>query len=1341
MIKQLIRNLNSKQPYKKNYRNKKMTITTLKKDRTKQIIKSALVNKLLTLGLILIMLLISLPKAALAQLFEDNDQQSISGVPNASISLPNTEYTESVIDLRVKVLGGEVTLNRTWINGRWYINPAWANLRFVIDPLDNSVKTIDRAGTLYQRTGNTDLYNFDQVYIKKLDNGWRWYDREGNWIIYDTDGRITEYGDRNNIKVTFELDSQGRRTVIKDHHGELVYSFTYDSNELLTQVEDREGNTVSYQWQSNKLTKVTDVLGNEWLYGYDGNGQLNQKTEPDGGVIKIDYTDSVPAPKTAMNSAKNKLQDEVTGIVSTGVKDKDTKIARVGKITDKTGAVTIYNTQYSRTNKQYTITVDEPIGKKTVSTFDADGQMLARVTNNDMTETFIRDTKNKVLKYQDERGLTTTVQYNQANQPIKIIYPDGASEDYSYDKNFGQMVSYTNKLGVITTQDYDAKGNLIKLVEAVGKPEQNTTSWTYDIYGQADSITYEEGNNISTASYEYDNQGNISSFTDGKGYTYQYNYNIMGQKTVTTNPLNASWVNTYNQAGVILQTQDPLNHITNYEADFSGRIKKITDPLGNETQYTYSFNSDGLEITQIDPLNQVTKRYYNSSGNMIKKVSSSGLVIEQSYDELGRITQYTDTGNGTLFEYGNENNSLKGLLVKVIQPILVKTYKYNALGLRTEIKEILNDQETLTTTVSYDRQGNPISITDPAKRTDLLQYNAYDKQTEHIDPLGNKTVLTWNSLGKITRVVDANGKTYNFEYDQNNNPIKKAKALGNDVVYRYDEANQLIEEQDASGNITSYQYDLAGRLINKEYSKQSQDNVEQTVSYRYDDADQLLEVTQVGDTQSNFAYTRDSLGRITQEVISYGEGSNKITKTLQYTYTAEGDLASITYPNNSTVTFDYQNGQLKQTTLPNGEEVTWDNYQWKKPTEVNFPNAIQLYQYDALQRPLSIKVQVNNQLLMERDYQYDKVGNVIQIDTEQGDNVYQYDLLDRLTSVMPDKALQQQGLPVEGYSYDAIGNRTGSINQLSDWVYNDKNQLTQWSKDNQLTDLTYTANGHIAVEASINQQLAYSYNVADRLTTITKDGTAIANYQYDPFGRRITKTTNGITTYYIYSKEGLLAELDQQGNLQVAYGWQPNTEFGTSPLWQANVKNNDLTISIYNYFHTDHLGTVQLATNSQGQISWQGVSDAFGKTTFNTNNQITMNLRFPGQYFDQETGLHYNYHRIYDSQSGRYMQADPIGLEGGWNVYSYVGGNPVNAMDTLGLKRMSSRDLDSCRKRLGPGPGNTPCHERENQQQCAECCGVANFMARITITACQAECVWWCQDGPCDNYKGPQNSL
>lgn len=1246
-----------------------MSVTDRKKYKIKRSNKP-LINYLLSFGLIIIMIIISLPKMAFAQIMSLGSGQLVSGISNARVKLPNTEYTESTIDLRVKVLGGEIKLKRTWVNGRWYLNTAWADLRFVADPLDNTIKTIDRAGVLYLRTGDANLYSFDQVYIKKIDTGWRWYDRQGNWITYDIAGRVTEYGDRNNIKVTFVLDAEGRRTAIKDHHGDMVYTFTYDSQERLVSVQDREGRTVNYQWQNDRLIKVTDVLGNDWLYGYDSKGQLAQRTEPDGGVIKLSYNDSIIAPSPAMVSGKNAGKIEQSSVITTGAANKDTKVARVGKITDKTGAVTVWNTQYDRTTKQYTVTTDDPQGKKTVAVFDKDGKKLSSTVNGVLQQTFKRDTKNNSLAIIDQRGLITSVQYDQAQHPIKITYPNGASEYFAYDNALQQIVSYTNALGVITTWQYDTQGNPTKIIQAVGKPEQRIISQTYDNYGQPDTITYGEGDTAITIKANYDQQGNITSYVDGNDHTYQYSYNSQGQLTTATNPLNATWKISYDVAGHITQTNDPLGYTTDYSTDTMGRTTKIVNPLGYSTNYSYHFNNKGWQITKTDALNQTTTYDYDTLGRIIKTTSPSGLETQQSYDQEGRFKQQIDpAGNSFSLEYGSKGSGLEGLVVNAKYPTFTESYNYSTLGLITEINQTLTDNEKLLTRISYDQQGSPISFIDPANRTSQLQYNALAEQKKHTDPLGNETYQTWDVLGNVTSVVDAEGHQYNFAYDKNSNLTQETKALGNDVIYRYDVANQLIEQQDTVGNIVSYQYDLAGRLVTEKYSKLGQTNPSQTVTYQYNQANQLFQVTQAGDTNSQFNYTLDELGRVTKTIITYGKSNNKITKTLQYSYTPENNLASITYPDNTIASYSYQQGLLKKMVQPNGETITWDNYQWGLAQTINFPNAVQNYQYDALQRLLDIAVQTNNKTLMKRQYSYDKAGNITQINTEAGNKAYQYDLLDRLTSAVPDQQLQLQGLPVEGYAYDAIGNRLGSTHQAGEWYYNDNNQLIQWGQDNNKTTLTYTANGNVAKEVKANKELLYIYNTADRLTTVKQADIDIASYQYDPYGRRISKTASGTTTYYLYTDEGLIAELDEQGNLKVAYGWQPDTVFGASPLWQANLTvGNTLVTANYNYLHTDHLGTAQIATNSNGEVTWKGIAEAFGKTQLDITNQITMNLRFPGQYYDQETGAHYNYFRDYNPNIGRYNESDPLGLNGDINTSVYVYNNPLVWLDPYGLR-------------------------------------------------------------------------
>lgn len=1232
----------------------------------------------------ILMLAMALPQMAYARI-TGNIEQKISGVGNASVRLPNAEYTENTIDMRVKVLGGEVKLNRTWENGRWYLNPAWAELRFVLDPLDNSVKTIDRAGTLYQRSGTADLYTYKQVSIQKTDSGWRWSDQQGNWINYDSKGRPLAYGNASNVKVSFELDKEGRRTAIKDNNDELVYSLDYDNQDHLIKATDRSGRSVSYSWSGDKLTKVTDVMGNVWKYGYDKNGQLNSRTDPDGGVTKIDYVQSVKSFRVAMGSGMNGGGISQSTVVTTGAADHENKLARVGKITTKTGAVTVYNTEYNRVNKQYTITVNDPAGKKTVTVFDSNGQILSESIDGSLIANYQRDTANNIVKYINERGQVTTTQYNKAEYPLKITYPNGATEEYQYNQA-NMPVRQINAKGEITIFEYNADNQPTKITYAAGKPEQRVIKFEYDDFGQQTKTIFESENEAISLQQSFDRYGNIASYTDGKGEQYRYRYNIQGQPTEIQNPLQQKWLLDYNAAGYTAKITDPLNHTITRDTDALGRVIGITDAQGGKTTYSYQNTKKGRDVKIINALNQVTTLQYNQLNQLTKTITPSGLISERSYDNKGKLVQYKDfSGNQFGYKYGSSSTSQAGLLTKVTYPTYNEIYSYDNMGKVINVNQQLDSNATLNSSKSYDILGQNISRTDAAGHTSQSAYNALGQVTTNTDALSGKTLYQYDLLGNITTFTDPNGNQYHLNYDQNNNLIKETRTLGNDVEYSYNNANQLTEQKQTNGNRVQYQYDAAGNISRQSYIAADKVDAEQTVSYQYDANNQLTDVQQSGETSSHFTYQRDALGRIVQEDISYGN----IKKTLKYSYDEDGNLASITYPDNSTVNYLYTNNQLQKAVLPNGEEINWSDYQWNQPGKVTYPHAVQTNSYDALQRPVQIKLVSNDKTLLDRNYSYDKVSNISHIQTEKGSSSYQYDQLDRLTQVKPESETTEQ--QTESYSYDAIGNRTGSAQQPGEWLYNNQNQLVKWGEGKQQTSLTYTPNGQLSTEENANKKLSYSYNAAERLSKVSNDAGELARYEYDPFGRRISKTVNGETTYYIYSSEGLIAELDQNGRMRVAYGWKPDSDWGTSPLWLANLNERQtLKNADYHYLITDHIGTPQLAVNSAGEQSWKVSSDAFGNTKLEAGNQITMNLRFPGQYYDAETGLLYNYYRDYDTKTGRYIENDPIGLEGGINTYIYSEENPISVYDNYGL--------------------NT-CHDGDCQQTFIEC--MANCISTL----------------------------
>jgi RHS repeat-associated protein len=101
--------------------------------------------------------------------------------------------------------------------------------------------------------------------------------------------------------------------------------------------------------------------------------------------------------------------------------------------------------------------------------------------------------------------------------------------------------------------------------------------------------------------------------------------------------------------------------------------------------------------------------------------------------------------------------------------------------------------------------------------------------------------------------------------------------------------------------------------------------------------------------------------------------------------------------------------------------------------------------------------------------------------------------------------------------------------------------------------------------------------------------------------------------------------------------------------------------------HSDHLGTPKLLTNAAGGVVWRSAHEAFGKAALEAGNSVTFNIRFPGQYFDAESGLHDNRFRTYDPAVGRYLSADPLGQRARPNLYEYSLNNPQNFFDPFGL--------------------------------------------------------------------------
>jgi RHS repeat-associated protein len=288
------------------------------------------------------------------------------------------------------------------------------------------------------------------------------------------------------------------------------------------------------------------------------------------------------------------------------------------------------------------------------------------------------------------------------------------------------------------------------------------------------------------------------------------------------------------------------------------------------------------------------------------------------------------------------------------------------------------------------------------------------------------------------------------------------------------------------------------------------------------------------------------------------------------------------------------------------------------------------------------------------------MDNIVNRATEHGPYTYNYDSLYRLVTA------DGGPLSAERYTYDPVGNRLTSAT-ANNWTYNSNNELQSYNG----VAFQYDQNGNTTQKNDNGTIQNFLYNEDDRLTEV-KDGSGavVATYYYDPFGRRLWKEIGGARTNFMYADEGLIAEFDGTGSEAKSYGYAPNSTWTTNPLFMKQGTQ-------YYFYHNDHLGTPQKMTSVTGAIVWSAKYESFGNAVIDASSTIENNLRFPGQYYDQESGLHYNWHRYYDPRVGRYATTDPLGSRRGRNrPYLYAAAMPTKKIDPPGLEEYSTWATD-----------------------------------------------------------------
>ena len=797
--------------------------------------------------------------------------------------------------------------------------------------------------------------------------------------------------------------------------------------------------------------------------------------------------------------------------------------------------------------------------------------------------------------------------------------------------------------------DYDAASHL----HTVTRPGKLRSTFKYDQAGRVSRIILPDGSGIAldhdtedrTASVaRYDNMAPVAAESlssialSSTRFNYDRDVDKPSRLTVMADTLGMLGRYRYNDIGQVIAIANAVGTSAAFEYDADGRLASSTDAAGSA--------------------DAATRRVaYDTSDQAINLTAPNGMPTLRRYDDFGRKVFEADPDRGvTLLRYDAADRPL----VRIDETRAATRYRYDNAG-----RLLAVGKDKIANLLQYRYRGSRLagmlstSDGDPAHATERLEYQ-YDAmgqmttETRWLADVGMRNDAATSTASKGLLFVTR------YEYDTAGRLIRQILPDGHNLQYRFtpvDGARQRADKRHRPGQLEAILFD--GRIIVS--------NIEQSIVGGL-----------TGYTMGNGARQQirlDRRGRIEQ------------LRTLP------GDAgADATWWHGLTAWF--------ASSADSGKK----------------PLYRQINQYDEAGRLVQIEWQLatpNGRTpakARRESYVYDRMDRLTGIVSNNGaDATFRYDAAgNRLAE---SNATAHASAQLTAAQMDGTGSREFHYANNSNWLL----AATQSSDDpaamaRQLRDAWFYHPTGVPL-AQLQWQGSNSasnrrtvYNSDKRPVAVYDNDRLVARYHYNSLGERSAKTVYparpgllqvsnakvalpGKTTYSLYRDQRLAAETDSRGRISTHYVYlygkpvakiemTENTTFMHRLLKAITMRSEDAPSDRLPYIYaiiTNHLGTPQQVVDEQRQLVWQALTAPFGlaRVTFTENGRngkpFEMNLRLPGQVYDAETGLHYNYLRDYDPMLGRYLTPDPMDLGAGTNPYAYVSNNPLSNIDPLGL--------------------------------------------------------------------------
>jgi RHS repeat-associated protein len=706
---------------------------------------------------------------------------------------------------------------------------------------------------------------------------------------------------------------------------------------------------------------------------------------------------------------------------------------------------------------------------------------------------------------------------------------------------------------------------------------------------------------------------------------------------------------------------------TGYEC---GQVHTITNAVGHVTTY-HSYNAHGQPLTLSDANGVMTTLTYDARQRLesrtvgsettsydywptglLKKVTlPDGSYVLYGYDDAHRLTQITDaTGNRVVYELDAMGNRITETAYDASNaPTRVHRQAFDQLNRLWKDIAAANTP-AVTTTYGYDDNGNLTSTGAPLGRATTRTYDELNRLTGVTDPLLGQTIYSYDALDQLQWVKDPRNLVTSYGYNAWGDLTLQSSPDTGWTINSYDASSNLKTSTDARNVVTTYSYDELNRVV-------AASTPDQSITYTYDvGLHGKGRLSGVSDNEHSLSWSYDAQGR----TLTATQVVGSVSKTTSYSY-SNGLRQSMTTPSGQVITYGYADGKVTSVSVNGTPLVTGVLYEPFGPVR----------QWTWGNGTLSVRTFDDDGKITQIDsaglktYSYDDAFRITGI-TDATDSslswTYGYDDLDRLTGAT------QTGTSL-GYTYDANGNRLTQTGSGASTFTIDPNSNRLASTSGALTR-TYGYDN--AGNTTSFDGITFAYNDRGQMKSSTKNGVT-TNYTYNALGQLIKKGTSAL--YYYDDAGHVLGIYGGSGALTEEIVW-----LGDIPV--ATLRPKTGGVDVY-YIHSDHLNTPRLITDaSTNATRWRWDAEPFGGPV-NDNpagvGGFTFDLRFPGQIYSAETGLHYNYFRDYDPTTGRYAESDPIGIDGGINTYSYVNSNPLAFDDPEGKQGRFTKNCGRCK--------------------------------------------------------------